>query len=70
MSLNLETPALLLDEARMQQNIARMQQRLSALGVAFRPQVKTSKCLEVARRAWHHGVHPERGRAVFRGRYQ
>ena len=50
MSLNLETPALLLDEARMQQNIARMQQRLSALGVAFRPHVKTSKCLEVARR--------------------
>lgn len=50
MSLNLETPALLLDEARLQQNIARMQQRLSALGVAFRPHVKTSKCLEVARR--------------------
>lgn len=50
MELNLETPALLLDEARMQNNMARMQQRMNVLGVAFRPHVKTSKCLEVARR--------------------
>lgn len=50
MELNLETPALLLDEARMQNNMARMQQRMNLLGVAFRPHVKTSKCLEVARR--------------------
>lgn len=50
MELNLETPALLLDEARMQHNMARMQERMNVLGVAFRPHVKTSKCLEVARR--------------------
>ncbi|MPQ57982.1 alanine racemase [Duganella sp. FT27W] len=50
MELNLETPALLLDEARMQNNMARMQERMNLLGVAFRPHVKTSKCLEVARR--------------------
>ena len=50
MELNLETPALLLDEARMQHNMARMQERMNTLGVAFRPHVKTSKCLEVARR--------------------
>jgi len=50
MELNLETPALLLDEARMQRNMARMQERMNVLGVAFRPHVKTSKCLEVARR--------------------
>lgn len=50
MELNLETPALLLDEARMQHNMARMQERMNLLGVAFRPHVKTSKCLEVARR--------------------
>ncbi|MBX9840772.1 MAG: DSD1 family PLP-dependent enzyme [Xanthobacteraceae bacterium] len=31
-------------------NIARMQQRASALGVSLRPHVKTSKCVEVARR--------------------
>lgn len=50
MELNLETPALLLNEARMQNNMARMQERMNLLGVAFRPHVKTSKCLEVARR--------------------
>jgi D-serine deaminase-like pyridoxal phosphate-dependent protein len=46
----LETPALLLDEAQMQRNIDRMRSRLRALGVAFRPHVKTNKCIEVSRR--------------------
>jgi D-serine deaminase-like pyridoxal phosphate-dependent protein len=46
----LETPALLLDETRMERNIARMRERLSRLGVAFRPHVKTNKSLEVTRR--------------------
>jgi len=46
----LETPALLLDAARMERNIARMKTQLSRLGVAFRPHVKTNKCIEVARR--------------------
>jgi D-serine deaminase-like pyridoxal phosphate-dependent protein len=47
---HLETPALLLDAARMEANIARMQARMNALGVRFRPHVKTSKCAEVVRR--------------------
>src|SRR5258708_17397077 len=34
----------------MKRNIARMQSRMDALGVAFRPHVKTAKCVEVARR--------------------
>ena len=46
---SLETPALLLSQPRMAANIARMQQRIAALGVAFRPHVKTAKCLPVAR---------------------
>ncbi|MGN6703538.1 MAG: alanine racemase [Burkholderiaceae bacterium] len=46
----LETPALLLDEARMQHNIERMQSRLDALGVRFRPHAKTSKCPQVVQR--------------------
>jgi len=46
----LETPLLLLDEARMQRNIVRMQARMDGLGVRFRPHVKTSKCPEVVRR--------------------
>jgi D-serine deaminase-like pyridoxal phosphate-dependent protein len=46
---DLSTPAALVDTQRMQRNIARMQQRMTALGVAFRPHVKTSKCIEIAR---------------------
>lgn len=47
---SLETPALLLDEARMKRNIERMRRQVERLGVAFRPHVKTNKCHEVARR--------------------
>jgi D-serine deaminase-like pyridoxal phosphate-dependent protein len=46
----LETPALLLDEARMERNIDRMRSRLRSFGVTFRPHVKTSKSIDVARR--------------------
>ena len=35
----LETPALLLDEARMSRNIERMRTRVRKLGVSFRPHV-------------------------------
>jgi len=44
---DLDTPAALIDTQRMQHNIDRMQQRMNALGVRFRPHVKTSKCLSV-----------------------
>jgi D-serine deaminase-like pyridoxal phosphate-dependent protein len=47
---DLVTPAALIDEARMMRNISRMQARMNALGVRLRPHVKTSKCVEVARR--------------------
>lgn len=50
MTATTSTPAALIDEARMMRNIARMQQHMNALGVRLRPHVKTSKCLEVARR--------------------
>ena len=43
----LETPAAVIDLSRMQRNIERMQQRMSVLGVRFRPHVKTSKCTPV-----------------------
>lgn len=49
MTLNdLDTPAALIDAARLQHNITRMQRHLDGLGVAFRPHVKTSKCVAVA----------------------
>jgi D-serine deaminase-like pyridoxal phosphate-dependent protein len=44
----IETPAALIDRPRMERNIAHMQSRMDTLGVAFRPHVKTTKCVEVA----------------------
>lgn len=46
----LETPALLLDEARMDRNIARMRSQARRLGVSFRPHAKTNKSMDVTRR--------------------
>ncbi|APA87340.1 DSD1 family PLP-dependent enzyme [Paraburkholderia sprentiae WSM5005] len=46
---HIETPAALIDVARMQKNIARMQAQMNTLGVAFRPHVKTTKCIDVVR---------------------
>ncbi|EOA04371.1 amino acid aldolase or racemase [Herbaspirillum frisingense GSF30] len=44
---SLPTPTALIDITRMERNIARMQQRMDALGVRFRPHVKTTKCQQV-----------------------
>jgi D-serine deaminase-like pyridoxal phosphate-dependent protein len=46
----METPALLLDEARMDRNIERMRSHLRQIGVSFRPHVKTNKSMDVTRR--------------------
>ncbi|NDV99904.1 alanine racemase [Salipiger sp. PrR002] len=46
----LTTPALILDEARMLRNFARLSQHAADLGVALRPHMKTAKSLEVAER--------------------
>ncbi|CAG9249364.1 D-threo-3-hydroxyaspartate dehydratase [Burkholderia cepacia] len=43
----LNTPAALIDIGRMRHNIGRMQAHLDALGVRFRPHVKTTKCTHV-----------------------
>lgn len=53
----LNTPAALIDTQRMQRNIERMQERMNALGVRFRPHVKTAKCLPVARAQRAAGAH-------------
>ena len=45
----LETPALLLEQGRMNSNIVRMRAQLARLKVNFRPHVKTAKCIEAAR---------------------
>lgn len=48
--IEVPTPSALIDEHGMLRNIDRMQRRITALGARFRPHVKTSKCIEVARR--------------------
>jgi D-serine deaminase-like pyridoxal phosphate-dependent protein len=48
---SLETPALVLDRTRLDHNIARMREHITTLGVALRPHVKTSKSMDVVRRA-------------------
>ncbi len=47
--IDIPTPACLIDEARMDRNIERMQNYVSHLGARLRPHVKTSKCIEVTR---------------------
>jgi len=42
------TPALLLDQAVLERNLTRMQDRANELGVALRPHIKTHKCIEIA----------------------
>ncbi len=48
---DLETPALVVDRARLTHNIERMRARLATLGVPLRPHVKTAKSIEVVRLA-------------------
>ena len=52
------TPALVLDVARVERNVARLTGRLESLGVGFRPHVKTAKSIEVARRLFPSGHGP------------
>ena len=52
----INTPAAVIDMARMDANIDRMQARVNALGVRFRPHVKTSKCVDVVRRQLKAGA--------------
>lgn len=48
---DLDTPALVVDRARLESNIERMRRRLAGLGVPLRPHVKTAKSIDVVRRA-------------------
>ena len=52
----LPTPVALVDTQRMQANIVTMQNRMNALGVALRPHVKTSKCVDVVKRQIEAGA--------------
>ena len=56
--LDLQTPCLVLDAARMERNIARLRARLAPLGVTLRPHLKTAKSVEVARRVMGSAAGP------------
>lgn len=48
--LELQTPALLIDEARFQRNVDRLSARMDRFGVPLRPHLKTVKNIDLARR--------------------
>jgi D-serine deaminase-like pyridoxal phosphate-dependent protein len=52
---DLHTPCLVLDEAIMRANIARMDARMSELGVTLRPHLKTVKSVDAARQVIRNG---------------
>jgi D-serine deaminase-like pyridoxal phosphate-dependent protein len=53
---DLPTPVLLIEEHRLENNLARMAARASENGVSLRPHVKTHKSVSLARRQMAHGA--------------
>jgi D-serine deaminase-like pyridoxal phosphate-dependent protein len=58
MLTSVETPALLLDIAKVDRNVERLRSRLAALDVGFRPHVKSAKSIDVVRRLFPDGSGP------------
>lgn len=54
----LPTPALLVDRAKMDANVARMRDKLVGAGVVFRPHVKTAKAPDAIRLLFDGGTGP------------
>ena len=50
------TPAVLVDEARLDQNLRAMAGRAAGRGLTLRPHAKTHKSVEIARRQLGHGA--------------
>ena len=55
-SLDIETPAPVVDLDRLERNLSRWQTRCDELGLANRPHMKTHKCVEIARRQLELGA--------------
>src|SRR3546814_19742520 len=64
----IDTPALVLDEARMRANIRRLAERLAPFDVVPRPQLQTAKSVDVARRSEERRV-GEEGVSTCRSRW-
>ena len=61
----LETPCLLVDEARMTRNVERLKSRLDRLGPTLRPHLKTCKSVDIARRLNAGAVESAAGGVLF-----
>src|SRR3546814_5170878 len=59
----IDTPALVLDEARMRANIRRLAERLAPFDVVPRPHLKTAKSVDVARQLLAGGNGPATARS-------
>jgi len=53
---DIDTPALILDLARFDRNVARMARAMKAAGVRLRPHAKSHKCVQIARRQIEAGA--------------
>lgn len=53
-----QTPALILDERKMQRNIRRLADHIASKGAVLRPHLKTSKSVDVARQLLTNGTGP------------
>ncbi len=56
MTLDVATPAAVVDLDRLESNITRWQEHCDRVGLANRPHVKTHKCVEIARRQVEAGA--------------
>ena len=68
MSLDVATPAAVVDLDRLEANLARWQEHCDSVGLANRPHVKTHKCVEIARRQIELGAAASRARRCTRRR--
>ena len=53
---DVDTPALILDLAKFEQNLARLMRAVEPYGVRVRPHAKSHKCIEIARRQMQAGA--------------
>ena len=53
---DVDTPALILDLAKFEQNLSRLMRAVQPFGVRVRPHAKSHKCIEVARRQMQAGA--------------
>jgi D-serine deaminase-like pyridoxal phosphate-dependent protein len=56
--IDMETPSLLVDEYQLDKNIASMATHIAELAVTIRPHVKTTKCPDIARKAFGGEIGP------------